>query len=864
MTEMQKEVVQWLHTQQDWLQDAAERLLEESLLNEEAIGHLVERLKSSDGQKVTEHRSFKGLTTSPPSSSELKLCAIGDIQGIENLSPRNPLEFGPGNLIVIYGHNGSGKSSYTRILKKICGKPLAVDLRPNVFQEAPASRQCNINYSVCGAQKTVTWTANSPALTDLEPVDIFDADAAKFYLIGESEVSYIPPAVALFEELARTCDRIKGSLQEEENLLVNKLPTLPADYTTTPAGTIYLALKLGQSEETLKPVLEWSKVDQEALDRLSERLNAKNPAKLAMQKRSKKRQVDGIVSAFKEAVSQLGAEACKHLQELKKTAKERRKCAEEAAQATTASAKLEGIGADTWIALWKAAKDYSVEYAYPDLEYPFTENDARCVLCHQLLVGDAKQRLRDFETHVQGKVEADARTAEIAYQKAIDALPREPSEDEIRTQCQAAGLQEKVWLDRLKLFWKECREKCNAIKAAETDDEIAGIKVPPELLLELNNLSRTFEEEANQHEADAKEFDRSKAQTQKLQLEAKQWCRQQSAAIRGELTRLGQVQQLEKWKRLTNTKKISLKAGEISEMVITDAYVARFNEELKALGAKRIKVELVKTRTQRGKVKHRIQLKGVTVRDRTPDSVLSDGERRVVALAAFLADVAGKPYPVPFVFDDPISSLDHDFEWEVAMRLAGLAKDRQVLVFTHRLSLYGAMEEAAKKCGESWKKKHLQQACIETFGGTAGHPVDQAAWNANTKKANNILINRLDEAKKYWDSGDAKNYRLHAQGICTEFRKLLERTVEEDLLNQIVKRHRRSVTTDNRIAHLPKITKEDCKFIDELMTKFSCYEHSQSHETPSFLPDEPELRQDLEALRDWREEFSRRPVGVAS
>ena len=69
------------------------------------------------------------------------------------------------------------------------------------------------------------------------------------------------------------------------------------------------------------------------------------------------------------------------------------------------------------------------------------------------------------------------------------------------------------------------------------------------------------------------------------------------------------------------------------------------------------------------------------------ESVLSDGERRIVSLAAFLADVAEKPYAAPFLFDDPISSLDHDFEWYVANRLAELAKSRQVLVFTHRLSL---------------------------------------------------------------------------------------------------------------------------------------------------------------------------------
>ena len=258
---------------------------------------------------------------------------------------------------------------------------------------------------------------------------------------------------------------------------------------------------------------------------------------------------------------------------------------------------------------------------------------------------------------------------------------------------------------------------------------------------------------------------------------------------------------------------------------------------------------------EKGKALHKLRLKGAQSGQDLPESVLSEGERRIVGLAAFLADVSEQPHVAPFVFDDPISSLDHEFEWFVALRLAELARSRQVLVFTHRLSLYGAMEDAAKKIGDEWKRQHLHQHCIESFSGVAGHPADQAAWTANTTKANNILLTRLGEAKRAGEASGAASYRNLAQGICSDFRKLLERTVEDDLLNQVVRRHRRSVTTDNRLAPLPHISEADCKFIDDLMSKYSCYEHSQSSETPSFIPEEPELREDLESLKKWREDF---------
>lgn len=120
MNDVQKAVRSWLNSQQDWLQEAADRLLQKGTLDDQDIHELCEILKTKDGRKVTRHREFKSLGGHVNSLSPLKLLSIGDVQGIENLSPRKPLVFGEGNLAVVYGGNGSGKSSYTRILKKVC------------------------------------------------------------------------------------------------------------------------------------------------------------------------------------------------------------------------------------------------------------------------------------------------------------------------------------------------------------------------------------------------------------------------------------------------------------------------------------------------------------------------------------------------------------------------------------------------------------------------------------------------------------------------------------------------------------------------------------------------------------------------
>jgi len=99
-----------------------------------------------------------------------------------------------------------------------------------------------------------------------------------------------------------------------------------------------------------------------------------------------------------------------------------------------------------------------------------------------------------------------------------------------------------------------------------------------------------------------------------------------------------------------------------------------------------------------GRVYHRISLRN-TVKEVKTSDILSEGEFRIVSLAAFLADSGGRGGRTPFIFDDPISSLDHVYEEATARRLVELSQTRQVVIFTHRLSLVGFLDKYAEKQG---------------------------------------------------------------------------------------------------------------------------------------------------------------------
>jgi hypothetical protein len=121
-----------------------------------------------------------------------------------------------------------------------------------------------------------------------------------------------------------------------------------------------------------------------------------------------------------------------------------------------------------------------------------------------------------------------------------------------------------------------------------------------------------------------------------------------------------------------------------------------------------------------------------------------------------------------------------------------------------------------------------------------------------------ILNERLPQARKVFQDSGRVEYVYLAKGICSDIRILIERLIEIDLLADVVQRFRRSVQTMGKIHYLAKINNDDCKLLDDYMTKYSKYEHSQPQETPVEIPEPDEIGSDIETILDWLEGFKKR------
>lgn len=549
--------------------------------------------------------------------------------------------------------------------------------------------------------------------------------------------------------------------------------------------------------------------------------------------------------------SMVNSKACEDIQGLHKDVELKKKNVLEAAKVIASDSKLPSIGETTWKSMWLAAKKYSEEEAYKGISYPNVDKSAICVLCHQELDEAAKKRMGNFESFIKGHIESELKKAEDIYSKRLNDLPKISDDNMLKMSIQASLLDEEKWLPVLKNYWSSIQSVKNKL-LEKNNEKVQGFDLAKDALSELDQIIQQLEVEIVTHVKDAETFDIKKVQIEINDLKAKKWGAAHLEIMLEEINRLKALDKINNWLKMLNTRGVSSKAGEISSKVITEAYVERFNKELKALGAGKIGVELVKSGVARGRVKHKLQLKNLnTAFSKMHLKPLSDGEKRIISLAAFLADVTGKPYKAPFVFDDPISSLDQAYEERTAQRLIELSTERQVIVFTHRLSLLGLLS------GDGVHSKHIKRE----HWGCGEHGEVPLFGNKPMNAVNKLKNDRLAKARKELSANGTEFYNPLAKSICSDFRILLERIIEWELLGGIVLRHQRSITTKDKIGNLTKISNEDCELLEGLMTEYSRYEHSQSDEAPVELPSPDEIEKSLNTIIEWQEEFKKRKLG---
>jgi hypothetical protein len=325
--------------------------------------------------------------------------------------------------------------------------------------------------------------------------------------------------------------------------------------------------------------------------------------------------------------------------------------------------------------------------------------------------------------------------------------------------------------------------------------------------------------------------------------------RETLAAIRpkvlAEIERKGRLNAYDQCLKGTSTNGVTKLGGELTKKHVTDALTKSFAGELVRLGFTALELEVRTAGAQKGVLYHQVQFKYATQANLS--KIVSEGEGRCVALAAFLAEVQCAPHASTIVFDDPVSSLDHRWRQNVARRLVEEAKLRQVIVFTHELVFLHSLLTEADKQGVAHATQTVRRSRKDKL---AGHVDEELPWDGlPTKKRIGVLRTLWQTADKVHRTQEDSDYSPLAVYLYGRLRQTWERALEEVLLGDVVQRFRQSIETQ-RLKNLNDITEDDLKTVKDGMDKSSKWEGGHDHALAinEPFPEPVEIKADIDAL----------------
>jgi len=240
------------------------------------------------------------------------------------------------------------------------------------------------------------------------------------------------------------------------------------------------------------------------------------------------------------------------------------------------------------------------------------------------------------------------------------------------------------------------------------------------------------------------------------------------------------------------TRVVTEKQKALATSAIAGRYGDALNREITALGVDRFLLRY-KSSAAKGQVLQQLEIPDARISVK-PEQVLSEGEHRVAALAAFLAEVSLKPSASGIILDDPVSSLDHRWTERIASRLVEEAKLRQVIVFTHHLHFLYTLRRLAE-APES--RIPFMTQTVRWRGTKPGGVFEGLPWKAKDlgERVNGLERLLADARKQHADDPEGEAYAATRSLFVGFLRATWERLIEEGLFNGVVTRFQSDVST---------------------------------------------------------------------
>ena len=699
-----------------WQQDALRRIVLNGTPTAEDFKEIYILLKKEHGLVVTELPAIPfaavHLISNPTNEASVQLSSIENITGVNHVSSDQNLEFEQDGLTIIYGDNGTGKSGYVRVLKKACRARHSDKIIPNVFGRSLHKKAtATINIKVGGNPNIIKidWEDIEYAYPFLSEISIFDKDCATIHVREKNTVAFRPFGLNILHELASLNGMLKNAINKEIEILQSSQSEdyrKISSYEATMVGKYLSSLTSNSDINILRSYGELTNEQLERMNILRSDLQ-KDPAQLSSEHQMYADSIKNILDSIRVVASVASDEVFEKIIECANNARAKRDAANIAARVTFENLQIQGVGGDVWRTLWEAARSYA-STIYPDQPFP-PAGDSLCVLCHTPLDDGAKFRMKSFEDFIQMNVNAQAEDAENIFDSEYNKFKNNTNYIRSIIQLvQGTPFADQNLASRVKGFLEIALLRHmtfnNYFETGVMSEKPAWPTSPIQELIDLESHHRQY---ASQISASSNSETREKLKNELEELIDRSNVLNFLPHVEIEINRLKQMNSLKRCIEDLNTRSITNLGNRIADEMITPKMQDRFEQEIVRLVNNKVNVRTVRSGGEYGSPQYQIQF--INNPEAPVYGILSEGELGVVAIAAFMAELATASHNSSLVFDDPVSSLDHKWKSKVAQRLAEEALVRQVIIFSHDI---GFINEVIRQSSlQNISKRELTLVC---------------------------------------------------------------------------------------------------------------------------------------------------------
>ena len=846
-----QEILNWSQGKQEFVQDALRRLITSSALTQNDIDELVELLKKECGDTTInltsiplDNSHFPTNTTQTQNYS--KLVRLSNPINICALHDQGGLQFSNRGLTVVYGKNGSGKSSYSRILRKLCwSRNPSIILKKNIFN--PSTRQQQVEFIIenNGSNNSIIWTEAGAINPMLNSIFVFDNECAGIYINNENPTEYKPVGIDILEGLISTFRTMHQNLSNTIISYNTQKPLIPQHLLQTNIAQWYVSIE-DEQRASINLKIQFTQEDK---NRHKELVILTTAGNLQQNIAILNNQLARINSYIQQIAQIETLFSLNNLEEIKAIRDDFVSINESYQIATTDLDNintLEGFGDTPWRTLWESAKNYVKSYNLTD-EQNFTSLGSleKCVLCQQVLDEASQHRLMMFDQFILNDISTQLNDINIKVNHKIYlfnsiVVPHVETLNELGQLIPNFG-------NTYNQFAASVDLHKNLI--------IKFLNDGGELNTNFQNLTPIIADLIPKIELQLGEFNQSQQDRNVFvdelnELNAREYLFIHKAQILKYFDEYNIKMLVTLYQSKLATNGISQKIGELMENQSVNlqhqefvAHLNFFNQDLST------KVQISRTRTRQGNTFQKCSL---NVNNDAINTIFSEGEQKIIALSNFLAECTIDGRLNTIIFDDPVTSLDMDYRDLIVEKIILLSINRQIIVFTHDLSFMRLLLDT--------HRIKTQTECtiigIDKFNGISGIVTDEIPYLAKNVQERVDSIRRILNEHDAVSLIDAHGREVKLDSARKRFRMLIERTVEEVISSKTYERFSKNITLKkNNLSSYIVTDKPDIDFLLSLYGKYSTAEHDGGITTIHQLPTKAEIMQDISNFSSWKEQF---------